>query len=209
MHNVALCYHQTAAPCSMQAGAQLLALAIKDASRTDKPTRFNGLLLSVSANDPAALASKLKTINEYCPIPEFISCAQYAQSQSALEQTQLVTYDGQSLEWQINTLQNLTPIREQQIADEIATVNDNGKQLINTIDDALTQTVELKIARDERLNQAQFTAQSSGVDMQLITAGTAKQLADSVANKGNEHNYWALCLFVGELAELTKIKEVL
>ena len=193
----------------MQAGAQLLASAIKDESRADKPTRFNGLVLSVSASAPAALASKLKTINEYCPIPEFISCAQYGQSQSALEQTQLVTYDGQSIEWQINTLQNLTPIREQQIADEIATVNDNGKQLINTIDDALTQTVELKTARDERLNQAQFTAQNSGVDMQLITAGTAKQLADSVANKGNEHNYWAMCLFVGELAELTKIKEVL
>ena len=193
----------------MQAGAQLLALAIKDASRTDKPTRFNGLLLSVSANDPAALASKLKTINEYCPIPEFISCAQYGQSQSALEQTQLVTYDGQSIEWQINTLQNLTPIREQQIADEIATVNDSGKQLINTIDDALTQTVELKKARDERLNQAQFTAQSSGVDMQLMSAVTAKQLADSVANKGNEHHYWALCLFVGEPSELNHIKEVL
>ncbi|ATG59678.1 hypothetical protein CPA52_06680 [Pseudoalteromonas marina] len=193
----------------MQAGAQLLALAIKDASRTDKPISFSGLLLSVSANDPAALASKLSTINEYCPIPEFISCAQYGQSQSALEQTQLIAYDGQSLEWQINTLQNLTPIREQQIADEIATVNDSGKQLITTIDDALTQTIELKTARDERLNQAQFTAQISGVGMQLITAGTAKQLADSVASKGNEHNYWAMCLFVGEPSELNHIEEVL
>ncbi len=193
----------------MQAGAQLLALAIKDASRTDKPTSFNGLLLSVSANDPAELASKLKTINEYCPIPEFISCAQYAQSQSALEQTQLVTYDGQSLEWQINTLQNLTPIREQKIADELATVNNNGKQLINTIDDALTQTVELKTARDERLNQTQFIALNSGVTVQLISTSSAKQLSQSVARKGDDHTYWALCLFVGELAELTKIKEVL
>ena len=193
----------------MQAGAQLLASAIKDESRTDKPTRFNGLLLSVSANDPAALASKLKTINEYCPIPEFISCTQYAQSQSALEQTQLLTYDGQSIEWQINTLQNLAPIREQLIANELATVNSSGQQLITTIDDALTQTVELKKARDERLNQAQFTAQSSGVDMQLMSAVTAKQLADSVANKGNEHHYWALCLFVGEPSELNHIKEVL
>lgn len=193
----------------MQAGAQLLALAIKDASRTDKPISFSGLLLSVSANDPTALASKLKTINEYCPIHEFISCAQYAQSQSALEQTQLVTYDGQSLEWQINTLQSLTPIREQQIADEIATVNDNGKQLINTIDDALTQTVELKTARDERLNQTQFIALNSGVTVQLISTSSAKQLSQSVASKGDDHTYWALCLFVGELAELTKIKEVL
>ncbi|GAA79225.1 hypothetical protein P20495_1723 [Pseudoalteromonas sp. BSi20495] len=193
----------------MQVGAQLLASAIKDDSRTDKPACYGGLLLSVSATDPAALASKLESINNYCPIPEFIACAQYANSQSTLEQTKLDTYDGQSIEWQINTLQNLTPIREQQIADEIATVNDSGKQLINTIDDALTQTVELKTARDERLNQAQFTAQSSGVDMQLITAGTAKQLADSVTNKGNEHNYWALCLFVGELSELNHIKEVL
>ena len=193
----------------MQAGAQLLALAIEDVSRTYKPTRFNGLLLSVSASAPAGLASKLKTINEYCPIPEFISCAQYGQSQSALEQTKLVTYDGQSIEWQINTLQNLTPIREQLIADELATVNSSGQQLITTIDDALTQTVELKKARDERLNQAQFTAQSSGVDMQLMSAVTAKQLADSVANKGNEHHYWALCLFVGEPSELNHIKEVL
>ena len=101
------------------------------------------------------------------------------------------------------------PLREQLIADELATVNSSGQQLITTIDDALTQTIELKTARDERLNQAQFTAQSSGVDMQLITAGTAKQLADSVASKGNEHSYWAMCLFVGEPSELNHIKEVL
>lgn len=209
MHNVALCYHQTAAPCSMQVGAQLLASAIKDDSRRDKPASYNGLLLLVSATDPASLASKLESINEYCPIPEFIACAQYAKSESSLEQSQLTTYDGQSIEWQINTLQNLLPLRGQLIADELSTVNINGQQLITTIDDALMQAAELKTARDERLNQAQFTAKSSGVDVQLITASTAKQLADSVASKGNDHNYWALCLFVGEQGELNQIKEVL
>ncbi|NNG42733.1 hypothetical protein HJP15_07345 [Pseudoalteromonas sp. NEC-BIFX-2020_002] len=193
----------------MQVGAQLLALAIKDASRTDKPTNYNGLLLSVSATDPATLASKLELINEYCPIPEFIACTQYAKSHSTLEQSKLSMYDGQSLEWQINTLQNLLPMRDQQIADELATVNDSGKQLITTIDDALTKTAELKTARDERLNQAQFTAQRSGVDMQLMTASTAKKLADSVASKGGDERYWALCLFVGEQGELNKIKGVL
>ncbi len=193
----------------MQEGAQLLASAIKDDSRTDKPAQYNALLLSVSANDPAAMASKLSTINEYCPIAEFIACAQYGQSQSTLEQSKLAVYEGQSLEWQINTLQNLLPIREQLIADELAVVDDSGKQLITTIDDALTQTAEIKKARDQRLNQAQFTAKSSAVDVQLITASTAKQLADSVANKGNDHSYWALCLFVGEQGELNKIKEVL
>lgn len=209
MHNIALCYYQTAAPCSMQVGAQLLALAIKDGSRTDKPTSYSGLLLSVSATDPATLASKLELINEYSPIPEFIACTQYAKSHSTLEQSKFATYDGQSLEWQINTLQNLLPIRGQQIADELATVNDSGKQLITTIDDALTQTAELKTARDERLNQAQFATQSSGVDVQLLKASTAKQLADSVASKGGDHSYWALCLFVGEQSELNQIKEVL
>ncbi|MFK3858547.1 hypothetical protein [Pseudoalteromonas rhizosphaerae] len=209
MHNVAFCYHQTAAPCSMQVGAQLLAITIKDVSRTDKPASYSGLLLSVSAIDPAALVSKLESINVYCPIPEFIACAQYAKSDSTLEQSKLVTYDGQSIEWQINTLQNLLPLREQLIAEELATLNNSGKQLITTIDDALTQTAELKTSRDERLNQAQFTAKSSGVDVQLITAGTAKQLADSVASKGGDDRYWALCLFVGELAELNQIKEVL
>lgn len=193
----------------MQVGVQLLASAIKDDSRTDKPASYGGLLLSVSANDPATLASKLESINEYCPIPEFIACTQYAKSQSSLEQSQLATYDGQSLEWKINTLQTLLPLREQLIADELATVNSSGQQLITTIDDALTQTAELKTARDERLNQAQFTAQSSGVDVQLITAGTAKQLADSVASKGSDHSHWALCLFVGEQGELNQIKEVL
>lgn len=193
----------------MQVGAQLLASAIKDDSRTDKPASYGGLLLSVSAIDPAALASKLESINEYCPIPEFIACAQYAKSQSTLDQTQLETYGGQSIEWQINTLQNLLPIREQLIADELAAVDDSGKQLITTIDDALTQTAELKTARDERLNQAQFTAQSSGVDVQLITAGTAKQLADAITRKGSDQMYWAMCVFVGQAAELNKIKEVL
>ncbi len=193
----------------MQVGAQLLASAIQDDSRTDKPTSYGGLLLSVSATDPATLASKLELINEYCPIPEFIACTQYAKSHSTLEQSKLSTYDGQSLEWQINTLQNLLPIREQLIADELAMVDDSGKQLITTIDDALTQAAELKTARDERINQAQFTAQSSGVDVQLITAGTAKQLADSVASKGSDHSYWALCLFVGEQSELNQMKEVL
>ena len=193
----------------MQVGAQLLASAIKDDSRTDKPASYGGLLLSVSATDPAALASKLESINNYCPIPEFIACGQYAKSDSTLEQTKLDTYDGQSIEWQINTLQNLLPIREQLIADELAAVDDSGKQLITTIDDALTKTAELKTARDERLNQAQFTAQSSGVDVQLITAGTAKQLADSVASKGSDQAYWAMCVFVGQAAELNKIKEIL
>ena len=193
----------------MQVGAQLLASAIKDASRTDKPTSFSGLFLSVSATDPATLASKLESINEYCPIPEFIACAHYAKSDSSLEQNKLITYDGQSIEWQINTLQNLLPIRDLQIADELATVDDSGKQLITTIYDALSQTAELKTARDQRLNQAQFTAQSSGLDMQLITAGTAKQLAGSVASKGGDDRYWALCLFVGELDELNQIKGVL
>ena len=209
MHNLALSYHQTAAPCSMQVGAQLLASAIKDDSRTDKPTCYGGLLLSVSATDPASLASKLESINNYCPIPEFIACVQYANSQSTLEQTKLDTYDGQSIEWQINTLQNLLPIREQLIADELAAVDDSGKQAITTIDDALIKTLELKTTRDERLNQAQFTAKSSGVDVQLITASTAKKLADSVASKGNDHSYWALCLFVDEMGELNQIKEVL
>lgn len=193
----------------MQVGAQLLASAIKDDSRTDKPASYSGLLLSVSATAPASLASKLESINSYFPIPEFIACGQYANSQNTLEQAQLITYDGQSVEWQINTLQNLLPLREQLIADELATVNSSGQQLITTIDDALTQAAELKTARDERLNKAQFTAKSCGVDVQLITAGTAKQLADSVASKGNDHSYWALCLFVGEQGELNKIKEVL
>ena len=193
----------------MQEGAQLLASAISDDSRTDKPAQYNALLLSVSAKYPAALASKLSTINEYCPIAKFIACAQYGQSQSTLEQSKLAAYEGQSLEWQINALQNWLPLREKQMAAELAAANDSGKQLITTIDDALTQAAELKTARDQRLNQAQFTAKSSGVDVQLITAGTAKQLADSVASKGNEHNYWALCLFVGEQGELNQIKEVL
>ncbi|WP_171047536.1 hypothetical protein, partial [Pseudoalteromonas sp. S1691] len=194
MHNIALCYHQAAAPCSMQEGAQLLASAIKDDSRTDKPASYGGLLLSVSATDPAALASKLESINNYCPIPEFIACGQYAKSDSTLEQTKLDTYDGQSIEWQINTLQNLLPLREQLIAEDLATVNNSGQQLITTIDDALTQAAELKTARDQRLNQAQFAAKSSGVDVQLITAGTAKQLADSVATKGSDQTYWAMCV---------------
>lgn len=193
----------------MQEGAQLLALAIKDDSRTDRPAQYNALLLSVSANSSAALASSLSTINEYCPIPEFIACAQYGQSQSTLEQSKLAVYEGQSLEWQINTLQNWLPLRKKQMAAELAATNDSGKQLIATIDDALTQAAEMKAARDQRLSQAQFTAKSSGVNVQLITAGSAKQLADSVASKGNDHNYWALCIFVGEHGELNKIKEVL
>ncbi|MAD74996.1 MAG: hypothetical protein CML20_09435 [Rheinheimera sp.] len=193
----------------MQEGAQLLASAIKDDSRTDKPAQYNALLLSVSANSSAALASSLSTINEYCPIAEFIACAQYGQSQSTLEQSKLATYEGQSIEWQINALQNLLPIREQLIADELATVDDSAKQLITTIDDALTQTAELKTARDQRLNQAQFTAKSSAVDVQLITAGSAKQLSGSIASKGSDQMYWAMCVFVGQASELNKIKEVL
>ncbi|WP_010553482.1 hypothetical protein [Pseudoalteromonas arctica] len=209
MHNIALCYHQAAAPCSMQEGAQLLASAIKDDSRTDKPAQYNALLLSVSANDPTALASKLSTINEYCPIAEFIACAQYGQSQSTLEQSKLATYEGQSLEWQINALQNWLPLREKQMAAELVAASDSGKQLVTTIDDALTQAAELKTARDQRLNQAQFTAKSSAVDVQLITAGSAKQLADAITRKGSYQMYWAMCVFVGQVAELNRIKEVL
>ncbi|WP_024604933.1 hypothetical protein [Pseudoalteromonas sp. TAE79] len=193
----------------MQEGAQLLASAIKDDSRTDKPAQYNALLLSVSANSSAALASSLSTINEYCPIAEFIACAQYGQSQSTLEQSKLATYEGQSLEWQISALQNWLPLRKKQIAAELVAANDSGKQLITAIDDALTKAAELKAARDQRLNQAQFTAKSSAVDVQLITAGSAKQLADAITRKGSDQMYWAMCVFVGQAAELNKIKEVL
>ena len=208
MHNLSLCFNQTAAPCSMQAGAVLLAKAIKDDSRIDEPSTYNGLLLSVSANDPAALSSQLETLSEYCPIPELITCEHYAQSLSTLEQDKFTVYEGQSFEWREHSLQSLKPLQQKQIAIELAEVAEQGRNLITNIDDALTKASELKIARNGRLNQP-FTAKSTGIDKRILIASSAEALARQVEQIGDDSPYWAFCLFVGELSELNKIKEVL
>ena len=205
MHNLSLCFNQTAAPCTQQAGAVLLAKAIKDDSRIDKPSTYNGLLLSISSTEPAALSSQLETINEYCPIPELITCQNYAQSLSTLEQDKFTIYEGQSLEWRE---QSLKPLQQKQIAEELAEVAEQGSGLITSIDDALSQACELKTTRNERLNQP-FTPQSTGIDKRILNAGSADALARQVGQLGDDSPYWAFCLFVGELSELNKIKEVL
>ena len=192
----------------MQAGAVLLAQALKDDSRIDKPSSYNGLLLSVSSTEPAALASQLETINEYCPIPELVTCQHYAQSLSSLEQDKFTVYEGQSLEWREHSLQSLKPLQQKQIAEELAEVAEQGRNLITNIDDALSQTTKLKTARNERLNQP-FTPQSTGIDNRILIAGSADTLARQVEQIGDDSPYWAFCLFVGELSELNKIKEVL
>ena len=208
MHNLSLCFNQTAAPCSMQVGAVLLAKAIKDDSRIDKPSSYNGLLFSLSATTPAALSSQLETINDYCPIPELVTCQHYAQSLSTLEQDKFTTYEGQSLEWREHSLQSLKPLQQKQIAEELAEVAEQGRSLITSIDDALTQASELKTACNERLNQP-FAPQSTGIDKRILIAGSADALARQVEQMGDDSLYWAFCLFVGELSELNKIKEVL
>ena len=192
----------------MQAGAVLLAKAIKDDSRIDKPSNYNGLLLSVSATDPATLSSQLETINDYCPIPELVTCQHYAQSLSTLEQDKFKIYEGQSLEWREHSLQSLKPLQQKQIAEELAEVAEQGRSLITNIDDALTQASELKTARNERLNQP-FAPQSTGIDKRILIAGSAEALARQVEQMGDDSPYWAFCLFVGELSELNKIKDVL
>lgn len=192
----------------MQAGAVLLAKAIKDDSRIDKPSSYNGLLLSVSASTLETLSSQLETINDYCPIPELVTCQHYAQSLSTLEQDKFTTYEGQSLEWREHSLQSLKPLHQKQIAEELAEVAEQGRSLITNIDDALTQASELKTARNERLNQP-FTPKSTGIDKRILIAGSAEALARQVEQLGDDSTYWALCLFVGELRELNKIKEVL
>ncbi|MBQ4836771.1 hypothetical protein [Pseudoalteromonas luteoviolacea] len=208
MHNLTLCFSQTAAPCNMQAGAVLLAQALRDSTRLSCPTSFNGLLLSASSANSGALALQLQTVNAVCPIPEFVTCASYAQSLSSLERDKFVIYQGQSLEWQELSLQSLKPLQRKQISEELALVNEQAQILISNIDDALAEIVELKAARDERLNQS-FSPQNTGVSSQLFTGLSAESLARQVEQQGDESEFWALCLFVGELDELNQIKEVL
>lgn len=208
MNSLSVSFNQTAAPCSMQEGAVLLAKAIKDDSRIDKPSTYNGLLLSLSATIPTALSSQLETINDYCPILELITCQHYAQSLSTLEQDKFTVYEGQSLEWREHSLQSLKPLQQKQIAEELAEVAEQGRSLITNIDDALTQATELKTARNERLNQS-FTPKNTGIDKRILIAGSADALARQVEQLGDDSQYWAFCLFVGELSELNQIKDVL
>ncbi|MEQ3513667.1 hypothetical protein ABMY35_10055 [Pseudoalteromonas sp. BZB3] len=186
----------------------MLFKALRDDSRIDKPSSFNGLLLSLSATTPAALASQLETINDYCPITELVTCQHYAQSLSSLEQDKFTIYEGQSLEWCEHSLQSLKPLQQKKIAEELAEVAEQGRSLITNIDDAFTQVTELKAARNERLNQP-FTARNTGIDNRILIAGSADALARQVEQMGDDSPYWAFCLFVGELSELNKIKEVL
>ncbi|OCQ24055.1 hypothetical protein A7985_05340 [Pseudoalteromonas luteoviolacea] len=192
----------------MQAGAKALANALRDSSRYESPKSLNGLLLSANSTRSLMLASQLQTINEVCPIPGLITCASYAQSLSTIEQDKLVVYEGQSLEWCEQSLQSLKPLQQKQITEGLAKVNEQGQSLVKSIDDALTETVELKTSRDERLSQ-QFAPESTGLNKQLLTGSSIESLARQVEQVGDDSEFWALCLFVGEIDELNKIKEVL
>ncbi|MCF6442359.1 hypothetical protein L1077_23305 [Pseudoalteromonas luteoviolacea] len=206
MHSIAVCCNQ--AKCKMQAGVVLLAQTLRDNTRCGSPSSFNGLLFSASSSSAGALASQLQTINDVCPIPELITCSSYAKSLSTLEQDKFIVYEGQSLEWRELNLQSLKLLQQKQISEELALVNEQAQSLITNIDEALAEATELKAARDERLNQS-FSPQNTGVSSQLFTSSSAESLARQVEQQGDDSEFWALCLFVGEIDELNKIKEVL
>ncbi|TQF70503.1 hypothetical protein [Pseudoalteromonas luteoviolacea] len=192
----------------MQAGAVLLARALRDETKLGCPTSFNGLLLSASSTSAGDLGSQLQTLNEVCPIPELITCASYAQSLSTIEQDKFVVYEGQNLEWRELNLQSLKPLQQKQISEERAQIDEQASSLITTIEDALAETIELKAARDEQLGQ-QFIPASTGINKQLLTGSSIESLARQVEQIGNGSEFWALCLYVGDIGELNKIREVL
>ncbi|KZN61563.1 hypothetical protein [Pseudoalteromonas luteoviolacea] len=208
MHSLTVCFHQVVAPCSMHEGALKLSNAIIDDTRIGKPNNYFSLLISASADNADSFVAQLEAFNVYCPIPEFITSNEYAKSTMVMDEDKYHIYDGQSIEWRQMSLQSLWPLQQKQISDELAEVNERAQSLITNIDDALAESVELKAVRGERLAQS-FSPNSTGIRSQLFTGSSAEALARQVQQQGDDSEYWALCLFVGEMDELNQIRDVL
>ncbi|MCL1123295.1 hypothetical protein [Shewanella surugensis] len=188
-----------------------LSRALNDLSRSQRPEKFNALLLYVSSKSAGNLVSSLTAMNAYCPLSVFLEAARFAASLAMLDldKIQRGLACCQSLEWRhIAEPRALLPLSQQYNDVGLSQVDDAGKSLISDIDAALNELDELKSARDARLTQTAFTPANHGLFIEQFNASSARGLAEQVKARGDNNEHWVQCLFVGDAGELSQLMSI-
>ena len=209
LHVIALNSYQTPSLITAAAGSELLATAIKDVTRQQRPSAFNAVILSCSASSHAKLASLLSEFNQHCPLAVFTHAADHALSLSTLDTDKMrLPTTEQSIEWQqFNNCCAVTALAKAFNDKSLALVNDEGINLITDINTALTETAQLKVQRDLRLTNKLFTA-TANLTVTNSNTQSARALAQQIQILGNNDKHWAYCVFVGSSENINTIKEL-
>lgn len=209
LHVIALNSYQTPSLITAAAGSELLATAIKDVTRQQRPSAFNAVILSCSASSHAKLASLLSEFNQHCPLAVFTHAADHALSLSTLDTDKMrLPTTEQSIEWQQFNNCCAVPALAKAFNDKsLALVNDEGINLITDINTALTETAQLKVQRDQRLTNKLFTA-AANLTVTNSNTQSARALAQQIQTLGNNDKHWAYCAFVGSSENINTIKEL-
>lgn len=211
VNSLALHSYQTASLMDSSQGAVLLANAIQDTSRTQRPDNWHAVVLYATANKAELLASQLLGFNAVCPLKALLEAQRFTDSLTSLEQHKMQVPKGyeQSLEWQVLDDCRAVPALSNAFNDaSLALVNDEGTSLITSIDDALSELTVLKSNRDERLTNTKFAGQSLDIKMANFTGNNASGLANSIKQLGDNNMHWVFLVFVGSSNEIKPIKEL-
>jgi hypothetical protein len=206
---ISLNSYQTPSLITGAAGSALLAAAINDATRQQRPSVFNAVILSCSASSPAQLANKLAEFNQHCPLAVFTHAADHALSLLTLDTDKMrLPTTEQSIEWQfVNNCCALPALANAFSDKSLALVNGEGANLITDIDTALVHTAQLKAKRDQRLTNSLFVT-CDNLKVTNSNAQSARGLAQQIETLGNNDKHWAYCAFVGSSDNIKTIKEL-
>lgn len=211
VNTISLHSYQTATPVSAAQGAALLAQAVNDTSRTFRPTSFNAIGLFAIEKTASALVDTLQTVNQACPLKPFVEAQRIASSLASLDEhkMQLPVGGEQSIEWHPMPDLRTVPALNTAFNDSSKSLLlDEGTALVTDIDTAMDELKTLKINRDTRIAQTQFVAASLPIETTVITASSARSLADSIKRLGDNNMHWAFMFFVGSDSEIKLVKEL-
>lgn len=206
---ISLHSYMTASSISSAQASELLADALIDTTRIDRPSYFNAVVLNVSASTSSQLNNQLTPFNDKCPIPVFIQAAAYAKSLNTLDTDKMILpTTEQSIEWQNLSDCRFIPALANAFNDSsLVLVADEGRLLITDIDSELTNLATLKSQREQRLTNTTFET-TANLTVNNYNAKSATSLAQQLKSLGNNDTHWAYCCFVGSTEQLKPIKEL-
>ncbi|MDP4487257.1 hypothetical protein QDG88_04730 [Pseudoalteromonas piscicida] len=208
LHKLSHYSYQTSRTMTSAAGAAELADAVQDETRIDSSSSWDALLLFSSGQTEKSLRSQLENFNQSCPISDFIHTTAYTESLTTIELDKFTITSGQSLEWQTLATTSLKPLSLQWLNDSKELINDEGVNLITSIDSAMTETENLKTERNKRLAPKKEHTESK-LNVELIQASSRRSLVQAITQFGNNDEHWAFVLLVGDLESLTMMKNAI
>jgi len=201
--------YMTASLISSAQASELLADALIDTTRIDRPNDWQALVLSLSAATSNQLNSQITPFNDKCPIPVFMQAAAFAKSLNTLDTDKMILpTTEQSIEWQkLNDCRFIPALTKAFNDKSLALVADEGRQLITDIDSELSSLVTLKAQREQRLTNTTFEV-GTNLTVNNFNANSGASLAQQIKSLGNNDKHWAYCCFVGSTEQLKPIKEL-